>query len=222
MNRWCCAVCLLIGLTSTLAAAETGKLVAVEKAPSGVGEKISAVLNPAGQQSLIGEEAVCTIWLVRELSVKPAFKPTLSVKYPLAQGQLVGVMEVSKKSEFTDFRGQEVPVGLYTLRYGQQPVDGNHVGTSALADFLLAIPAKSDVDPATPATPQDLFKLSAKTAGSNHPAIYSLLPPKADDKAPALTHENDFWILRLMADGKSGDAAVKVPLRLVIVGVSEG
>jgi hypothetical protein len=211
----------VIGWASALSADE-GKLAPVGKPPAGVADKVAAALNPAGQQVVIGSAATCTVWLVKELPVKADFKPTLSVKYPLAQGQLVGVMEVVKKSEFTDFRGQDVPAGVYTLRYGQQPVDGNHVGTSDLADFLLAIPAKSDTDPATPATPQDLFKLSAKTAGSNHPAIYSLLPPKADDKTPSLAHEKEFWILRLTADGKSAGAAVKIPLRLVIVGVSEG
>ncbi len=222
MNRFCFgAACVVIGWTSSLMAAD-GKLVPVEKAPAGVAEKIAATLNPVGQQVVIDTGATCTVWLAKELPVKADFKPSLSVKYPLAQGQLVGVLEVVKKSGFTDFRGQEVPAGVYTLRYGQQPVDGNHVGTSDLADFLLAIPAQADTDPATPATPQDLFKLSAKTAGSNHPAIYSLLPPTADDKTPALAHEKEFWILRLTADGKSAGTAVKIPLRVVIVGVSEG
>jgi hypothetical protein len=211
-----------IAIGAALAAAEDGKLSPVEKLPSGLADKVSAALNTHGQQVDIGAAAVCTVWLVKDLPVKADFKPTLSVKYPLAPGQLVGAMHVVKKSEFTDFRGQEVPAGVYTLRYGQQPVDGNHVGTSDLADFLLAIPAASDVDPATPKSPQDLFPLSAKTAGSNHPAIYSLLPPKADDKTPSLTHEKEFWVLRLTAEGKSGDTAVKVPLRVVIVGVSEG
>ena len=152
------------------------------------------------------------------------FKPTLAVKYPLAPGQLVGVIEIVKKSEFTDFRGQDVAAGVYTLRYGQQPVDGNHVGTSDLADFLLAIPAKLDTDPALLKMSEAMHKLSAKTAGSNHPAIFSLLPPKADEKTPALTHDSSkhFWILSITADGKAGDAAIKIPLRVVMVGVSEG
>ena len=134
------------------------------------------------------------------------------------------VIEIVKKSEFTDFRGQDVAAGVYTLRYGQQPVDGNHVGTSDLADFLLAIPAKLDTDPALLKMSEAMHKLSAKTAGSNHPAIFSLLPPKADEKTPALTHDSSkhFWILSLTADGKAGDAAIKIPLRVVIVGVSEG
>ena len=225
MNRWTlvAASCFTL-LTAAMVAADDGKLTVAEKAPAGVSEKVAAALNVKGQQIEAGGAAIGSVWLVKQLDAKADFKPTLAVKYPLAPGQLVGVIEIVKKSEFTDFRGQDVAAGVYTLRYGQQPVDGNHVGTSDLADFLLAIPAKLDTDPALLKMSEAMHKLSAKTAGSNHPAIFSLLPPKADEKTPALTHDSSkhFWSLSLTADGKAGDAAIKIPLRVVIVGVSEG
>ncbi len=225
MNRWTLAAvfCFTL-LTAAIMAADDGKLTAVEKVPAGVADKVAAALNPSGQQIAVGGAVIGSVWLVKQLDAKADFKPSLSVKYPLTPGQLVGAIEIVKKSEFTDFRGQDVAAGVYTLRYGQQPVDGNHVGTSDLADFLLAIPAKLDTDPALLKMSEVLHKLSAKTAGSNHPAIFSLLPPKADEKTPTLTHDSGkhFWILSLTADGKSGNAAIKVPLRVVIVGVSEG
>jgi hypothetical protein len=225
MNRWtlvaasCCVL-----FSASFVAAEDGQLSVVEKAPAGLADKVAAALNPSGHQVAAAGDTIGTVWLVKQVQAKADFKPTLSVKYPLTPGQLVGAIEVVKKSEFTDFRGQDVAAGVYTLRYGQQPVDGNHVGTSDLADFLLAIPAKLDTDPALLKMPEAMHKLSAKTSGSNHPAIFSLLPPKPDEKTPALTHDTGkhFWILSLTANGKSGDAAVKVPLRVVIVGVSEG
>ena len=225
MNRWTlvAASCFTL-LTAAMVAADDGKLTVAEKAPAGVSEKVAAALNVKGQQIEAGGAAIGSVWLVKQLDAKADFKPTLAVKYPLAPGQLVGVIEIVKKSEFTDFRGQDVAAGVYTLRYGQQPVDGNHVGTSDLADFLLAIPAKLDTDPALLKMSEAMHKLSAKTAGSNHPAIFSLLPPKADEKTPALTHDSSkhFWILSITADGKAGDAAIKIPLRVVMVGVSEG
>ena len=225
MTRWTlvAASCLVL-LPASFVAAEDGKLTVVEKAPAGLADKVAAALNPSGQQIAVGGTVIGSVWLVKQLEAKADFKPSLSVKYPLTPGQLVGAIEVVKKSEFTDFRGQDVAVGVYTLRYGQQPVDGNHVGTSDLADFLLAIPAKLDTDPALLKMSEAMHKLSAKTSGSNHPAIFSLLPPKPDEKTPVLTHDSGkhFWILSLTADGKAGDAAVKIPLRVVIVGVSEG
>lgn len=225
MNRWTLAAasCFTL-LAAVMVLADDGKLTVVEKAPAGVAEKVAGALNSKGQQIEAGGAVVGSVWLVKQLDVKADFKPSLAVKYPLTPGQLVGAIEIVKKSEFTDFRGQDVAAGVYTLRYGQQPVDGNHVGTSDLADFLLAIPAKLDTDPALLKMSEAMHKLSAKTSGSNHPAIFSLLPPKADEKTPSLTHDTGkhFWILSLTADGKAGDAAIKIPLRVVIVGVSEG
>jgi hypothetical protein len=201
--------------------ADDAKLVSQDKPPANISEKIQAKLNPAGQQVKVGDRSVCTVWIAKEVTVKPDFKPSLSVKYPFSPGQLIGVLEVMPKSDFTDFRGQAIASGTYTLRYGQQPVDGNHVGTSELADFLLAIPAKLDEDPAPTKAPEPLFKSSAKSSGSNHPAIFSLLPPKANEKSPSLTKDssNGYEILSLSTTNEQKAA---VPLRLVVIGRSEG
>ena len=115
---------------------------------------------------------------------------------------------------------QEVKPGVYTLRYGQQPVDGNHVGTSELYDFVLAVPVKAETDPAPAKSADELNKKSAATTGSNHPAIFSLLPVDKADPTPALTHDSgkDYWIVTslLPAGGEKS-----VPVRLVVVGRSE-
>jgi hypothetical protein len=132
---------------------------------------------------------------------------------------------VPEGAAFTDFRGQEVKPGVYTLRYGQQPQDGNHIGTSELADFLLALPAEADTD-VKPITDFDtLSQKSAEAAGSTHPAILSLLPAEeqaAGGKA-SLEHveERDYWIVELTVPGAAGEEKVKVPLRLVVIGRSE-
>ena len=210
----------LFSLVGSVANAES-KLVAVEQAPAGLSEKVSAALAPIGQQ-LVGEDgAVCTIWLTKEIATKPDFKSSLNVKYPFLAGHFVGALRVDKESEFTDFRGQEVPAGVYTLRYAQQPVDGNHIGTSELYDFLLAIPAAVDEDPAPVTAMQTLMMKSAKATGSNHPGIFSLLPPEESDNAPAVIHDEskEFWIMSLQAKSAKGAAT---PMRIVVVGVSEG
>jgi len=129
---------------------------------------------------------------------------------------------VPKRAGLTDFREHELDAGLYTLRYGQQPMDGNHIGTSPTADFLLAIPVADDEDPATIESSKDLFEKSAAASGTTHPAIFTLLPVgDVTITEPALTHneDHDFWVLQAVAAGK-GDA--KIPLQLVVVGSSEG
>ncbi len=144
------------------------------------------------------------------------------MKYPLVPGQLIGALQVQSET-FSDFRGQPVKAGVYTLRYGHQPTDGNHVGTSELNDFLLAIPAAHDADPAVLKV-KPLHKQSAKATGSNHPAIFSLLPAEVNAETPALVHEADheFWIFLLTGIGQQEGTEVKIPLKLVIQGKSEG
>ncbi len=196
-----------------------GKLEAVAGLPDGLSKEIAAVVDANGQKVVGKDGAVCSVWLVKEVPMKANFKPTLNVKYPFAAGELIGVLHVQAKSKYTDFRGQEIKPGVFTLRYGQQPEDGNHVGTSDLADFLLAIPAAVDADPKPLGDFKDLSERSAKTAGSTHPAIFSLLPSDKPAEKPTLTHDDskDHTMLSTTLAAKGGS---KVALRMVVIGKS--
>lgn len=192
--------------------------------PDAVSKDIAPLLQPEGYQVSGPKGVVCSIWLMKSLDVKPGFKPTLNVKYPFTPGELIGVLQVAEKAKFTDFRGQEIKSGVYTLRYGKQPEDGNHVGTSEVYDFLLAVPAKDDVDPKTVDSFKQLAKMSAKASGGTHPAIFSLLPTDKAAAKPDLTHDSDHdhWVLNATTSGKADKIDVPVGLRLVVVGVSGG
>src|SRR5581483_3262018 len=129
------------------------------------------ILKQIGSQGIKvakGKRTLLEFWPAREWVVKPGFKPSAEVLYPFELGQLVGVAQY--KSKATDFRGQEIKPGAYTVRYGQQPVDGNHVGTAPTRDFFLLLPAGEDRDPVV-LEKETLFKESADAAESSHPAI---------------------------------------------------
>ncbi len=195
---------------------------AAAELPDDVPAEIAAQLDPAGHKVVGPRRDLCQVWLVKELAVKEGFSPTLAVKYPFTPGQLIGVISVPRRAGLVDFRGQEIDDGVYTLRYGQQPMDGNHIGTSETSDFLLAVPATDDADPAPIASQDDLFDKSEGASGTTHPAIFSLLPASdAEFTEAGLVHEEskEFWILQLPGTG-AGDS--KVPIRLVIVGESKG
>jgi hypothetical protein len=213
--------CLFSALMTTAFAEDEYKLSAVEKLNDGYDAKIVAALDEHGVQIAGKDGPVCTVWLAKSLVAKPSFKPTLTIKYPLTAGNFVGAMQVH--GTFADFRAQTVKPGLYTLRYGTQPQDGNHVGTNELSDFLCAVPADTDTDPAPVKVPT-LMKRSAKSTGSNHPAIYSLLPPNEKAETPSLSHDaaKELWVLNLAGVGKQGDKEIKVPIRVVVIGKSEG
>jgi hypothetical protein len=213
---------LTLGISVCLvaAAAEKTELKPVGKVPEGLSEKLAGMLNPAGYRVAGPKDQTIEFWLAKELAVKPDFKPTLNVKYPFTSGQLMGAIRIPEGSKYTDFRGQKMAPGVYTLRYGLQPLDGNHVGTSATSDFFLALPAKNDKDPQAITDSDELSSQSAKSVSATHPAIFSMLPPQEEADEPSLSHdeEHDFWIVSLTAAGKEGDKAVKLPLRFVVVG----
>lgn len=209
-------------LCGSLALADDYTLESVDEAPDGVSDDIAALVNPAGYKVVGPRRDYCEIWLLKKVSVVEGFAPQLTVKYPLTPGELVGVMRVPRRSDIADFRGQELDDGVYTLRYGQQPMDGNHIGTSPTSDFLMASPAGEDTAPAVIDDMKILVELSAAAAGTNHPAVFSLLPVgdvKIDKASLDHDEDQDYYILQVNAvtpDGKP------LPLRLVVVGESAG
>lgn len=214
---------LLVNSSLLVAAEGDYKLEQLKETPEGVSDEIAGFLDSEGYRVVGPEGPVCDIWLVKNLFVQPDFSPTLSVKYPMEEGSLVGVMRIPGDKPFTDFRDQEVKPGVYTLRYSLQPQDGNHIGTSEVRDFLLAIPAKQDTDPLPINIVQQLHQKSAEASGSTHPAIYALQPAEDGEKeSPRLKHDEDqdYWILEITGQSKSGGDTKAVPIRLVVVGES--
>ncbi len=193
---------LVFSLAGSLAFAQEYKVEKLEAGPPAdkVSADVAKLIGGSGVKVIRGESrTLCEIWTVKELEAKG--KTNDMVLYPLEPGQLIGVIRFPRKT--TDFRNQEVTSGVYTLRYGQQPVDGAHVGTFPTRDFILLLPADQDQAPATIADYKSLTKASAASAGTSHPAIYPLLKP-AEGDTPAIRHdeENDWWIVRFAGAGK--------------------
>ncbi len=203
-----------------LTAAETHKLDAISKLPAELPAGVAKQLRPEGITVVGPDGPVCDIWFGKDISVPAEFNPTLTVKYPFASGQFLGALRVHASGGFTDFRGQELNAGLYTLRYGRQPEDGNHIGTSETYDFLLALPTNIDDGTGVISNEDELSEKSGQAAGSTHPAILSMLPTEKKPEKPELEHDSnhDFWIATLPCQVKRGDKADSLALRFVVVG----
>ena len=217
----CFPTLLVIMIVSIFAAkvqADDYTLEKIESAPKGLADKVAMELSETGYRIVGPKRPLCEIWLRKEIPVKEGFSPTLSLYYPLKSGELIGVLQVPKRADFSDFREQPIDDGVYTLRYGKQPQDGNHIGTSEYSDFLLALPAKEDESTETVEDEYKLNQQSAEAAGGAHPAIFQLLPPKEVSKGEKLVHEedHDFWILEL----KKSDA-IPLSMKLIVVGHGE-
>ncbi len=186
---------------------------AEELAPA-VAEKLA----PQGYRVFRGENRrVCDVWFCKEWELPEAHEASEQVLYPFAPGQLVGVLRLARRS--TDFRGQQIAAGVYTLRYGLQPVDGNHVGTSDSRDFLLLLPAAADMT-VDALEEERLFELSNEAAGTTHPASMFLARPSSEGDVPRLEHEanREWWILVASNRARQGDAVRELRLSLVVVG----
>lgn len=184
----------------------------------GISPEIGAKLSTSGLRVKRGSATLCDIWLCKEWAIAADFKPTTAVLYPFQTGQLIGVVKFARKG--SDFRDQDIGAGLYTLRYAHQPVDGNHVGTSATRDFFLLTKAAKDSSPDA-IDYKKLAKQSAETAGSSHPALLPLQRVAGEAKLPSIRHdeEHDWWIIRFAGQGKAGEGAAKpLVVELLVAG----
>ena len=178
---------------------------------------IAEQLSPGGFKVLTGQgRALCEVWLAKSWPTVADFKPTGAVNYPFEVGELVGAIRFARSSG--DFRGQKIKKGTYTMRYGLQPQDGNHVGTSDTRDFIVLVPAADDSDP-KPVAKEKLFKESTGASGTAHPAILSLLPAgDAKDLPQVIHHEaRELWAVDFAGKSEAGKPVV---VELVVVGKS--
>jgi hypothetical protein len=202
------------------AVAATYTLETVSGAPDGARAELQAILQPQGYRVLNEKGAVwCEVWIRKEIAnlAKPA---SLEAKYPaLHLGQLLGVMRFHAAG--SDYRGQAIKPGLYTLRYAPILQDGNHLGVSPILDFVLLIPAADDTKEADAVLSSDeVVALSRKASGTNHPAVISLTaPPEGAGCATLEKDDANHWILKIKSQSKP---AADLPIGIIVVGKAEG
>jgi hypothetical protein len=169
----------LLALTLALAPAVSPL---TDKPPAELAAGVSARLAPAAK--VVSGAATLDIWLVQKLETTgdgPGWSAVDS-------GTLVGAMRVS--GEFKEIRGKVVKPGVYTLRYGLQPQNGDHLGISTFRDYLLISPAAIDTDPKVLGF-DGVVALSKEVIGTAHPASLSLDPPEDAPGAVLSTYQNE-------------------------------
>jgi hypothetical protein len=220
---FCFCTAAVCSLTIASAGAQDFKVELVEAAApaDALSPEIAALLQPTGFKLIKGESrTVCEIWPCKEWPIAADAKTGLDVITPLTPGQLIGVIRYPRKA--TDFREQEIPSGVYTLRYGQQPVDGAHVGTSPTRDFFVISPAAKDKAPAV-LDYKALVAAGKETSGTSHPAILSLQPP-GDSQEPLAVREvteKEWTIVRFTGKTSAGGKTQDLALEAVLVGVAK-
>lgn len=165
-----------------------------EAPPAALSAAIRAEMNGEGYKVVNDSGKIyAEFWLRKSTPAteKPG-GPKGAIQFPfLAEGELLGALRYP--GEGRDYRDQAITKGVYTLRYGLQPVNGDHLGVSVFRDYMLLLPAAKDTKVA-PIAKKPLEEKSAESAGTSHPAVLILLavPTPA---APSLAHdaEKNTW-----------------------------
>jgi hypothetical protein len=182
--------------------------------PESLSAAVRDTLAPKGLRVTTPSGPLCEIWL-RKAVPGGAASQELGVVYPQIQtGTLVGAMVLN--ADVKDYRRQVVHSGVYTLRYALSPVNGNHQGVAPQRDFLIAIPADLDKDPAALSENQTI-EASRKSTSTNHPSVWSLVPGEGNASAkPAMSQDTgaDLWIVQFSVP----IAGSPVRMGLVVVG----
>jgi len=185
-----------------------------DAAPSELAEPIKTQLAAGGQRVAVGSKALI-FWWVKTLPLRAG---SSEVGWSaIDEGTLVGAVTLS--SNYTDMRGRVVKPGVYTLRYGVQPADGNHLGASPNPEFLLLSPAASDPS-AAPLGHEGTIKISKLSIGLSHPAVWGLDPPVASG-APLSLKKNDAGMTAVIFDlpvSRDGKDAGRLKFGLILVG----
>jgi hypothetical protein len=164
---------------------------------------------------------LCTVWAVKSLDSKatPA-QAKEGLKYShLEETTVLGTVKFA--DTWVDYRKQKIKPGVYTLRLGLQPMDGDHMGTAPYNEFCLLCPADQDKKPDL-IDVKELYELSGKSTARKHPALMMLFPNKTAAEAPAVEAKpKAHFVLSFRVPTKAGTEKSHLGFSITIIGVSE-
>jgi hypothetical protein len=207
----------LMVISSVGALAADNKLEAIGAyTDSAASDGLKKALDSKGWRISTADGAYCDVWLRAAI---PAGKNETSgaVYTSVGDSTLIGVITFARPT--TDYRGQAVKAGSYTMRYAVHPADGNHLGISPLRDFLVMVPVAMDSNPDAQFKFEELIKMSTKVTGTNHPGVLSLTQPASPPVAPKIeTDENNHIMFSSSIKNQSGTT---IPVSFIVKGRAE-
>src|SRR5262245_31980307 len=112
-----------------------------------VAETVRGALESKGVRVINDKgKTVCEVWFNKEIPAVKNEVPGANFGQ-IPEGAFIGV--INFPSNNSDFRGQGIKAGFYTLRFSLILQDGNHLGVSPARDFFLLCPVGEDKDPST-------------------------------------------------------------------------
>jgi len=188
--------------------------------PQALSAAVRAQLFPQALRVTGPNGLICEIWVRKVVTGQAAAQTNGAIYTQIPEGALIAAIRFP--SDLKDYRRQIVKAGVYTLRYELSPVNANHQGIAPHRDFLLAIPAGADLDPAN-LTAANSIELSKQSTTTNHPSVWCLMPGDGTGAAmqPAkMKHdeENDLWFVNFSLPLYYGSGIGYPSMGLVIAG----
>ncbi len=203
---------LLALLFTSLAFAQNYKAEPAGAPPSDLTPAFASLMMPTGYKISGPNGVFCEVWFRNSIpSGKKSAEDSVAFT-TIPYGALIGVIRFPGQG--ADRRGQQIKPGIYTMRYGNYPVNGDHLGVAPQRDFLVLTPAADDKDPNSTPAQEELMTMSKKASGTPHPAVFSMEPPPSGAAPGSLTKEGEHdWTLTV----KSGNTT----FALILIGKAE-
>jgi hypothetical protein len=190
-------------LTSTAAFGQY-KLQPSAAPPSELAPEIAALLNKTGHTVIAPDgKPYCDVWFAAKAPAGPTTSEPDVMWKTAPPGSVIGAIKYH--TEGHDRRGQKINPGVYTLRFGMYPINGDHQGVAPNRDFLVLSPAGLDQNPGAQPVFEALMNMSRKVSGSPHPAVLSMWVVESDF-TPGISQlgESDWVIQTAIGDIKIG------------------
>jgi hypothetical protein len=213
----------ILTVVTGVASADSKYSVKVEdkEAPKDLGDAVRAVLDAKAMTVTDDKgKVICTVWACKSLDTKAtADQAKAGLKYTqLEETTLVGAVQFPEG--FRDYRKSNIKAGVYTLRLGIQPEDGDHQGTAPYNEFCLLIPAADDKKPDV-LDAETLHQQSNKSTTRKHPGVMLLFPNKEPKETPAVEAKpKDHFVLSYRVPATAGEQKAFLGFSLVVVGVT--
>ncbi|HVK18767.1 MAG TPA: hypothetical protein VM533_17685 [Fimbriiglobus sp.] len=210
------ALAALLALAGPAAAQDAPTVkVADTPPPKELAEPVRALLDSKAMTvSDAKGKALLTVWPRKSLSMK-ASDPGYT---GLEESTVLGAVQFPEV--WKDYRRQNIKPGVYTLRLGLQPMDGDHMGTAPYNEFALLTPADKDVKPDI-LEPKALQEHSKASTTRKHPGLVLLFPnPKPGDKPEIEGKPQEHFVLSYKQPVKAGGKDAGLGVSLVVVGFS--
>jgi hypothetical protein len=187
-----------------------------EPLPSELKPAIAAQLKTGGVRASVDSISL-DFWWSSGIPLTGSGSPAWAA---VPEGALIGAVKVTR--DFRDIRGRVIKAGVYTLRFGLQPENGDHLGVSPHRQFLLISPAADDSETA-PKGHDEAVELAKGSIGGSHPGIWSIDPPVATE-APLSIHTTDPGHQSVIVEvptSRDGKPAGTLKFGIVLVGKIE-